>query len=54
MVWSWVSGAATSKEVRATRDIKSGEELTANYIDSFEVRRRRRRRGKSMIIRRSL
>ena len=38
VVWSWLSGAATSKEVRAIRDIQAGEELTANYIDSFEVR----------------
>lgn len=37
VVWSWLSGAATSKEVRAIRDIQPGEELTANYIDSFEA-----------------
>ena len=45
MVWSWVSGDPTSKEVRATRDIMPGEELTANYIDSFEVRKRQEEVG---------
>ena len=40
-----MSGDPTSKEVRATRDIMQGEELTANYIDSFEVRARQEELG---------
>lgn len=40
-----MSGDPTSKEVRAARDIQQGEELTANYIDSFEVRRRQKELG---------
>merc|ERR1712150_287543 len=37
VVWSWLRGATTSKEVRATTDIRPGQELSANYIDSFEA-----------------
>lgn len=36
VVWSWVVGEPLAKEVRALRDIKKGEEITANYIDSYE------------------
>ena len=40
VVWSWVaaSGGYEVKEVRAVRRIEAGEELCANYIDSFQVR----------------
>lgn len=37
MVWSWVAGSYNVKEIRAVREIQAGEELCANYIDSFEV-----------------
>ena len=37
MVWSWVAGSYNVKEIRAVREIEAGEELCANYIDSFEV-----------------
>ena len=37
VVWSWVAGSYSVKEIRAVRDIRAGEELCANYIDSFEV-----------------
>jgi len=36
VVWSWVKGSQCTKQVRATRSISAGEELCANYIDSFE------------------
>ena len=39
VIWSWVAGAYNVKEIRAVRDIEPGEELCANYIDSFEVNR---------------
>ena len=38
VVWSWLKGAPASKEVRAITHIQPGQELCANYIDSFEVR----------------
>ena len=39
VVWSWVaaSGGYEVKEVRAVRRVEAGEELCANYIDSFQV-----------------
>ena len=39
VVWSWVaaSGGYEVKEVRAVRRVEAGEELGANYIDSFQV-----------------
>lgn len=37
VVWSWVAGSPQTKQVRAVRDISPGEELCANYIDSFEA-----------------
>ena len=37
VVWSHKAGAPLTKEVRALRDIRPGEELCPNYIDSFEV-----------------
>ena len=43
MVWSWVAGSYNTKEIRAVREIGAGEELCANYIDSFEVRLGRER-----------
>merc|ERR1719158_660767 len=36
-VWSWVDGHSLLKEVRAIRNISTGEEITANYIDSYEA-----------------
>lgn len=36
VVWSWVAGSYNVKEIRAVREIEAGEELCANYIDSFE------------------
>jgi len=36
VIWSWVSGTYNVKEIRAVRNIDPGEELCANYIDSFE------------------
>ena len=40
VVWSWVaaSGGYEVKEVRAVRRVEAGEELCANYIESFQVR----------------
>lgn len=37
VVWSWVAGSPYRKQVRAVRDIPAGEELCANYIDSFQA-----------------
>ena len=39
VVWSWAaaSGGYEVKEVRAVRLVEAGEELCANYIDSFQV-----------------
>ena len=37
VVWSWVEGQPLAKEVRAVRDIRAGQEITANYIDSYEA-----------------
>jgi len=36
-VWSSVEGQPLSKEVRAVRDLQEGDEITANYVDSFEA-----------------
>jgi len=36
-VWSNVEGQPLAKEVRAVRDMEEGEEITANYVDSFEA-----------------
>ena len=36
-----MAGSFNVKEIRAVRDIGVGEELCANYIDSFEVILRR-------------
>ena len=49
MVWSWVAGSYNVKEIRAVREIGAGEELCANYIDSFEVRERERELNMSSI-----
>ena len=40
MVWSWAAASEgyEVKEVRAVRRVEAGEELCANYIDSFQVR----------------
>ena len=32
-----MAGSYNVKEIRAVREIEAGEELCANYIDSFEV-----------------
>eukprot|EP00092_Neocalanus_flemingeri_P062557 GFUD01075493.1.p1 GENE.GFUD01075493.1~~GFUD01075493.1.p1 ORF type:complete len:344 (+),score=63.32 GFUD01075493.1:86-1117(+) len=37
VVWSWQAGSPYTKQVRAVRSIAAGEELCANYIDSFEA-----------------
>ena len=37
VVWSHKAGSPLTKEVRTLRDIRPGEELCPNYIDSFEV-----------------
>lgn len=42
VIWSWVSGTYNVKEIRAVRNIDPGEELCANYIDSFEVNRHKK------------
>ena len=36
-VWSYLEGAAKVKEVRAIRDIKEAQEITTNYVDSYEM-----------------
>jgi len=36
-VWSYQARSPFIKEVRAVRDVASGEELCTNYIDSFEA-----------------
>jgi len=36
VVWSWVKDNYNVKEIRALTTIQTGEELCANYIDSFE------------------
>ena len=38
VVWSHKAGSPLTKKVRTLRDIRPGEELCPNYIDSFEVR----------------
>lgn len=40
VVWSWAAASEgyEVKEVRAVRRVEAGEELCANYIDSFQVR----------------
>jgi len=36
-VWSSVESQPLAKEVRAVRDLGEGDEITANYVDSFEA-----------------
>jgi len=37
VVWTWQAGSPYTKQVRAVRNIVPGEEICANYIDSFEA-----------------
>ena len=36
-VWSWLESKEKTKEVRALRDLAAGEEVTTNYIDSYDT-----------------